>query len=263
MYKSRYKKRPSVVWGKLPFVVILIFLFFGFPFFLRTDFLKVKNISVETGSLVPRQRVQEVANGFMSGDKFLFLPKSNIFFFDSEGLEGKIASDFGGVESVEVDRKFFSSGLDIQITERSAEFAFCNVSEAGEECFNMSRDGFVFEEEGAEVLLGGKIVFHSKRPERVLRNFFDTKERVESYMKFIDSLRANNINVFSVTIESFDESFLSTDIGKIIFNPSDDPYVAAQNTALLIEDTRRQKPEAKFEYIDTRFGNKMFYKVVN
>lgn len=252
-----------MVWGKLPLVVISIFIFFGFIFFLRSDFLKIKNISVETGSLVPEERVREVANAFIAGDKFLFLPKANIFFFDNKGLEERIASDFGGVEGVEVDTKIFSSGIDINIKERAATFAFCNVNEGGEECFNMSRDGFVFEEEAGEVLLGGKIVFHSKKSERVLRSFFDTKTRVENYMKFIDSLKAQNINVFSVTIESFDESSLATDVGRVVFNPSDDPYAAAQNTILLIEDTKKQNPEATFEYIDTRFGNKMFYKVAN
>lgn len=263
MYKSRYKKRPSKILGLFPFLVISLFLFFGFIFFLRSDFLKIKQVSVETGSLVSEDRVRELATGFMSGSKLLFVPKANIFFFDSQDLEKKIASEFGGVESVDVDRQIFSFGIDIKIKERGALFAFCNKSEAGEECFNMSRDGFVFEEEGADINLDGKIVFYSQRNETVLRSFFDTKERVENYMKFIDSIRARNINISSVTIESFDESFLSTDVGRVVFNPSDDPYAAAQNASLLIEDIRKQNPEAKFEYIDTRFGNKMFYKLAN
>ncbi len=262
MYKSRYKKRPSKILGLLPFIVIAFLLFFGFIFFLRSDFLKIKEVSVETGSLVSEDRVKELAGGFMSGSKFLFVPRANIFFFDSQNLEKKIASEFGGVESVDVDRQIFSFGIDIKIKERGALFAFCNTSEGGEECFNMSRDGFIFEEEGGVVSLDGKIVFHSQKNENVLRTFFDTKDRVENYMKFIDAIMARNIKISSVTIESFDESFISTDVGKIIFNPSDDPYVASQNASLLIEDIRKQNSEAKFEYIDTRFGNKMFYKLI-
>lgn len=262
MYKSRYKKRANSSLKFLPFLLLFVLFVLGGVFLVRADFLKVTEIAIESGELVPRESVALLANTFMSGNKLLFIPRSNIFFVDSKELEKQIASQFGGVENVEVDRKFFSTGLDIKLGERRAEFVFCSFTEGGESCANMSRDGFIFEEVDGDIDRQGKIVFYSSEGRDFMRTFIDTRERVDNYMRFLDSFGSKGFQVFSVNIGSLDQSVFDTSIGKIIFNPSDDPYSAAQNAGLLIEDVRKQNPEAVFEYIDTRFGNKMFYKLI-
>lgn len=240
---------------------VLLFILVGAGFLLRADFLKVREFKIEGALSTPVTDLQNTAAALASGTRLGLLPKSNILIFDGENLTRTILEKFTRLEKVEVDKNIFSRKVAVKVVERGAAYLWCSENE---ECFFMSRDGLIFEkvspEKSAEA--AGKIIFKGKLAGAPLLEHFETRERMKNYTNLFEVLSKNQINITAVNFELADKAVAATNLGSIIFNPEEkDLSEAALNIVLLIEDLKTRNPTPHFEYIDARFGNKMFYKV--
>ena len=78
----------------------------------------------------------------------------------------------------------------------------------------------------------------------------------------IGLLTKSDLKVLSFNIESEDKIVVETDIASIFFNIEDKNIKeSVEGAILLIKDQRAKNPSVYFQYIDARFGSKLFYKV--
>jgi cell division septal protein FtsQ len=272
MHSKRYKKASSRIAKRNKVRSFLgLFLKIGLPvaflvglvFLLRADFMQVKNFEISGAETVLQENIKNIASGFASGTFFFAIPKSNILLLNKSKLASVLLSDFGRLEKVEVSKNFFNGKIDLKITERKADFLWCSLQD---ECFAMTKDGFIFESYSALAPLD-KIIFRGNLTSNPLMKNFDTPERIQNYLKLVDVLKTANFEVSSINIESSDRAVAKTKINNtvsdIIFNPAQvDLSLTAQNVILLINEIKRKTPSAEFNYIDARFDNKMFYKLL-
>lgn len=242
----------------LPVVVMI-----GLIFLSRADFMQVKSFEVAGADTMPQQSIKNTASGFASGTIFFVIPKSNIFFMNKEKLAAALLSSYPRIEKVDVSKQFLSGSVDLSLTERKPDFLWCSGTGV---CYFMDKTGLVFEKSDVIIpdpALQGKVIFSGVLGGNPLMKSFATPEEMQNYLKLVDTLNNAGFKVSSINIESSDKGTAKTDAGDVIFNPAEaDLSVIAQNVILLINDIKGKTPSAQFQYIDARFGNKVFYKLI-
>ncbi|MFH0804226.1 MAG: hypothetical protein V1896_01340 [Candidatus Zambryskibacteria bacterium] len=269
MYKSKYKKASSKIAKRnktrryaglfLKISVPVIFIV-GIVFLLRSNFLQVKSFEVLGANSISQESIKNTASAFISGNKLLFIPRSDILFLNKDKLATALLSNFTRIEKVTVNKNFFSKNITLSLTERQADFLWCSPTG---ECFNMTKDGLVFEKSNFAEASSDKISFRGSLEGNPLMKNFATPAEMQNYLKLLKFFKDAGFEISSVNIESADKAVARSNVGDIIFNPGEaDLSIPAQNAILLINETRNKNPSALFNYIDARFGNKMFYKLL-
>lgn len=227
-----------------------VFLLVSMILLLRADFLQIKSVEVTGNVSIQKEEVEKLVLEEISGQYFFVFPKSNYFFVKKEKLVQKILGDLSRTESVKINKNF-NGILEISIKERQGDFVWCSTAD-NQTCYLMSKDGSVFVEAQPEEILA-KIIF---------RGDLTTKNSIFSnYLKAIDILQNAKFEVYEVDVELGDKAVFKTDIGDIFLNPEEDLSISTPNAVILINEVRTKNPSAYFNYIDARFGNKVFYKL--
>lgn len=270
MYKSRYHKASSRItrrsrnkklFNLLVKIGVPVAILSGLVFLSRADFLQVKGFEVREARTISQDKVEAAAADAIAGNKFFFIPKSNIFLLNKDQLAASLTADFGRIAELKVDKKFWERKIELELVERTADFLWCSAEDA---CYSMNKEGLIFERSDF-VPLGGasaKVIFRGVLEGEPLQQSFASAERMRSYSDFLGVLEDAGLEADSINIESSDKGVAHSYEADIIFDPGEGDLVsAAQNAALLIRDLRAKNPAASFEYIDIRFGNKLFYKL--
>lgn len=223
----------------------------------RADFLQVKNFEVLGAETILAEDLKNIALSWTSGNQFFLIPKSNIILLNKNNLANVLVSKFSKVEKVEVNKQFFSQKIELKVTERKGEFLWCSAQDG---CFNMTKDGLVFERTENK---NGRIVFGGILDGNPLMKNFASAEEMQNYLNLIKTFKNAGFDVSSINIELADRAVAGLNIGDIIFNPEEKDLISvAENTILLINNIKSKNPSARFQYIDARFGNKIFYKLI-
>lgn len=239
----------------------LFILFFSTLWLLRADFLLVKNFQVESSDQDLNQNIKNLALSLLAGNKFGLIPKSNLFLVDVDELALEIKKQFPKLDNLKIKRGFFDQTLYFEARERSGEFWLCQ-NEA--KCYLVDDQGIIFEELPSPIPENSKVVFKTSLEEGPLPRELAPATLFESYKKIISDFKTAGILVHSVVIQKKDYAFLETEFGKVIFNPEEITFREnAQKAILLIAELKNKNPGIKFDYIDTRFGQKLFYKTLN
>jgi len=263
--KSRYKgpsaritKRSKVKHFFSIFVRIglPVFLLTMIVVFLRADFMQIKKVAVAGNKDVRTEEVEKLALASLTGKYFFLIPKSNFLFFKKSALSQKILADLPRVENLEISKNL-NGTLEINLQERKGDFLWCSASNT---CYLMSNSGLVFAEATPEEIVG-KLIFRGQIDENPLWQNFSTEKGMQNYLKAANILNSAKFQVLSITAGLPDKSIFETNVGTIFLNPEEEMSLAAENAILLINDVKSKNPTAHFQYIDARFGNKVFYKL--
>lgn len=271
MYNTRYKKSSSRiakrnnarrVFGLVLKIGLPIVFLVGVIFVLRADFLQVKNIEVLGAENISGEEIKVTVQNWTSGSRFLVIPKTNILFLRKQKLAETLISAFPRLEKVEIKKQYFNKGIALQINERGADFLWCLPVQTGassEECFYMNKSGLIFERAQN---LESKFVFRGVVTGDPIMQTFATADKIQIYLNFIDIFQKAGFETTYINIESSDKAVAGVSVGEVFFNPEETDLTAvAQNVLLLIDEIKAKNSDAMFEYVDARFGNKMFYKL--
>jgi hypothetical protein len=268
MKNRRFKKASSRIGrrekAKKNFALVLkigipVAVLVGLVFLLRADFLQVKDFEVTGGETALDNNVKDVALGLATGTSFFVIPKSNILLLDRGNLAGVLLSKFTRIQKVDISKNFFDGNVKLSITERSEDFLWCSTRD---ECFFMDKSGLVFAPyDGAGTDLG-KIIFKGVLVGDPIMKKFAASDEMQNYSGFIKTFADAGFKVDYINIESGEKGTAETNMGDVVFNPGEtDLSLIAQNVILLINETKAKNHSAVFNYIDARFGNKIFYKL--
>lgn len=237
---------------------IPVFLLVGFVMLMRLDALQVKNVAVEGAESVRKEDVASRAEKELRGKYFFVIPKTNMFFVDNKQMASIIETQFGRVQKAQVETGV-GGDLKIKIEERKPEAIWCDVDSS---CYLMSRDGLVYALAAREEM-DGKIIFkgHASKQASSTLLKFDYADELPRYFDGVNVLKEKGFVVSTVMISSPDKGTLIMEGAKIIFDPSEKKLnEALQNAILVITNARVDKPDTTFDYIDVRFGTKVYYK---
>lgn len=257
------------------FLFILIFIGLIVGFFYLPQF-RIKEISIKSNdndAVGQQQLVREVKNA-IAGKFFGIFPADNFFILPKGKIIANILNKSLLFKNVSID-KIFPQKISIDIETRKPEALWCldkmatstnladpalrSFSEGG--CAFVDDDGFIFK---LAPDFSGPIFlkFFDERPAapEIGKNMLLT-DQFKNLIIFKNLLAGRDINIQKINLKEDGIFELYASEGwYLILSEKNEPTPSLNNLELILDGTiKDQRPN--LEYIDLRFGNKVFYKL--
>ncbi len=257
--RTKVKKIKKLVFFALVASILLLCLIF----ITYSDTLRVREVEVEGIVALSEGDIKNALLELTSGYKYRIIPNANIIFLSTNVLENKMRGEFTAIQKIDISRAGLYK-LSVKIEEKSPKFLWCNE----EECFEVDMSGTIFEyREQANLESQDRenmTVFYTEVEGGLLGAKIAEQSVRENMFKALEAFEKKGLSVSSIRSESSEKFTMTTSIGEILLNPHEEKMEEIlENIFLLYDDQKSKKADALFQYIDARFGNKLFFKLEN
>lgn len=220
------------------------------------------------GDTAREEHIRAIASREADTKVLFFLSRQNTFLYPTASLENAITRDAPEFKNAAVRHESFRTVL-ISVEAREPFALWCGdiVPLPGEpvgECYTLDTGGIIFTHGNALHASSTEPYFYGALGEglgEVLGAQFLDVARFARIVVFIELLRSQNLSVqASVTLDENEGELHLMDGTRILYRSADDPTKLARRLALLLES--ENAPQLPLEYIDLRFGDRVYVKRV-
>lgn len=253
----RYKRKKPIFrnrffrLGILAFVIIISFFYFLF----FSEFFQVERIIISGQEKVSENDLRVLVEKKLE-NKILFSKTKSIFLINLNEIKEDILNDFPQIAEVKISRRFFDA-LNVVVTERLALAAWCREVQ----CFQIDNEGVIFEEVLMETGLI-RIVDEQYLDSFVLGEKVMEKEKLIQIFEIDSKLRENlKLSITEAFIISDERLNVKMAEGwYVYFNLKGDLDWQITELGLVLVKQIPSEKRGNLEYIDLRFGNRVYYK---
>ncbi|MSR73321.1 hypothetical protein EXS61_01805 [Candidatus Parcubacteria bacterium] len=235
--------------------------------------LTINTIEIEGNEVITSDELDKYVRAEITGNYLWFFSKSNILIYPRKKIENDILRDFSRVQFVNVFYKSFKS-IGVTVEERKPNALWCKSDlldvdslKLSDDCYFINQDGLVFikaPQFSASVYVRyyGHI---ASSTDPVFAQYVPNQE-FKDMSNLIDEVSKLGFLVTDVIL--FDDDGMELRLssgGKILLSAREDFSVTLENFNLLLSD-KITIPKvddfiAKLNYVDLRFGKKLFFKL--
>ena len=283
------RRRRKDFWNKI-FIFLFGFLVFFFllVYISRLGSLNINKIQVTGNSVLDTQIITNVVQNEITGKYFWVFPKTNVLFYPKNKIKNDLQNEFPRIKTIALTVKD-NKVLEVGITERDAKYTWCgatlnnlvveapsqlgaSTTKSQESCYFLDDDGFIFDQApyfsgGVYFKFYGSFDGDSSNP---IGLYYD-QQNFAQLVSFKNILVSMGLKPFALSLAGNGDAiiYLSAQTAaatypEIIFNVNDGLETVAENleTALTTEPLQSEfeNKYSKLEYIDLRFGNKVYDK---
>lgn len=259
--KARARRRIEFVKYAALFLVVLALAGTSVVLLLRQKALLVQSIVIEGNAAVAAADVSSIADRILDGSYLGLIPRRAILFYPRESIE-KAISTIPWVSGVRVGLDGVNT-LKIRINERTPLYIWCPVI-LSETCYFLDAAALAFAEtpefsNNVFMRFYGPLEGQGLAPGRYL-----SETKFKDLIRLIDTLNGISETV-TMVMKRENEFELSLTKGGRILLPRDfssESVLTNLNAALSAEPlkSRFAKERSSLDYLDLRFGNKVFFK---
>ena len=263
-YSAVYKKRRRAQSIKLGFFAFLLLcILIGLVFILRMQMFNISDVQVGGLQSFSTQDVVNEVNSQIDGSYAFILPRKNIFFYPKGQIEKDLLNKFSTFASVDI-KIVDTNKIEISVTEKNAVAVDCPNEQV---ILDKTYTGCLFMDSNARTFQN--VV---GEPDQSLIRFIDSNlgsasssissSTINQVGRILSDLNSRNLIIQYVKVPDVKSiEFQVLNNGKIILaTPVNDDLIGILDTAL---KTKPLSDNVAFEYIDVRFGNKVFFKLGN
>jgi cell division septal protein FtsQ len=264
---SSRRKRRKKIFLKAGLVLAGIFLFLGgvVAFFYIPKF-RINNISIEGTDILDERQLKEEISFLLKEKIFKILPCDNIFILPKAKITSELLRKFPILKEISIIR-IFPQKISVFLEEREPKALWCiglnatttEISEVS--CAFVDEKGFIFQP--APSFSGAIFVkFFDKRQEPAdIGKEMMSESEFQNLDSFAELLNRNNIDVSEILLKDDGEYEVYLKEGwHIKLNSKNEAILSFNNLQLVLNEKIKEKRPA-LEYIDLRFGRKVFYKL--
>ena len=265
------KRRRRIFLYKIFISLFLIAVILGSIVFISRDSnLNINKIEINGNKAIETKLIKEIVDKELAGNYFWFFPKTNFLFYPQNIIKTNLENSFKRIKDISVGVKNIKT-LEISLTEREALYTWCgNVKEdlisSDKKCYFVDESGYIFDE---APYFSGEVYFKFYGP--VDNENYFSKENFKQLVDFKDVLGTMGFKPISLYILNNGDVkiFLSVKnkISKepyLIFKIDSDFKNVAENLESAISTepllSNLKNKYTLLQYIDLRFGNKVYYK---
>ncbi len=254
--KRRYKKkkRNSFFKNKFFWIFVSIFLFFAgiISYLFFHPYYQLNSVEVTGSTLSPSKEIENL----IFEDFTLLFDSRSLPFIPLRLIKEKILGDYPHVRRVDV-RKVFPNRISIIIEERKTELIWC-VAPGPEECFEIDSTGTAFRKTDYRK---NYFYIHHQYPQRIhLGESVFPKNSIDFIFDAIDLLQKDfDYSLVKALIPHKESVFFKTS-GEVEIRLSLRDSLSTQLERLKILLDKEISENEKIEYIELRYGNRVFYK---
>ncbi len=263
------KRKQKILIVKIIACALGVVLIFGSIIGLsRLKSLQIASVVVDGNSAVDPGEIQEIAEAALKGNYGYTFPRANKLIYPKQKILADVIASSPRI--VHASAKVHGTQLAITIQERIPAYTWCTGlpqdSMTSKKCYFMDDQGLIFSE---APIFSGNVFFAfygiiSDDPIR--KTYLNNSEfkNIDSLISFLDSQHLHPYAFRAEESGSY-ELYLEQG-GKIIFKRGQDISLLQSNLKLVITNTllfpekKQQTASTTLDYIDLRFGNKLFYR---
>ncbi len=266
------KKRSSFINKKFFFLLIVLFAV-GLYYLLYSDIFQIQKTDIRGNENIKKDDIENIILAQMEKKRFIFFPQKNIFFLNKKEVEDIIYGTFA-LEDVYVKKNFFH-GLQITLKEKKPFIVWIEnkksyyVDDKGTaisqvEQFDTQKENFKDYN-----ILRHNIIYKNlpiiqniaNQKNYIINEIIINNELLSKIKKLIVSIKRIvkiNINFFEININEKYITIITAEGWKIYFSLEDDIDSQIKKLELILDN--KSKVGKIIDYIDLRYGDKIFYK---
>ncbi|MBI5138785.1 MAG: FtsQ-type POTRA domain-containing protein [Candidatus Vogelbacteria bacterium] len=250
-------------------LILFLFIIISSIFVLNNKSLNLQTIVITGTVFVSKTEVAKIIDDEMRGFHLGIIPKKSFMFYPKNSIRERILSSFDRVYAATFTEESPSELL-VTVHERVPDAVWCEGEfnrSTERRCYYVDKIGLLYD---VAPSFSGPVYFeyygYLRESPRLGNNVLDL-EQIIKIQEFRRELIKNNIEPISILIKSDKSYELMTGQGWKVFFSSDAPVelmIKHLNLTLLSEilTKRVTDKKSKLEYIDLRYGEKVFYKFV-
>ncbi len=234
--------------------------------------------NIEVLGLVDSDKVavEEYVKTNLEGGHLLLFSKRNFLLYQKNSIEQGIYAEFKKVEKVKLATKDIHN-LIVTVAPREPYALWCagsitqssvgtSTSNQTTGCYHVDWGGLVFEKESDAPASGKVALYKTFGKENMIGERILDQGKFAKLRELLRSLTELNLKPEGVVFKDNGDFEVRTGTdGKFIFGGSDDLNVSVNNLKLLLDSEEFKKEvvvgSKKIDYVDLRFGKKLFFKV--
>ncbi len=264
------KRRKRAILNRFLLLIFGIAIIFGFFVYIsRLNSLNISEVQVSGNQVLDSDTIKTVTQEQLSGKYLWLFPKTNILYYPKSSIQNALQDKFKRIGSLSLSVKSDQT-LQVSVKERVALYIWCGaapVESKDSKCYFLDDSGYIFDE---APYFSGSVYFKFYGGDLTIGSYF-LQQNFKQLIPFKDTLVSLGLKPTAIylTDDGDMQIFLSggtslTSTPKIILKADADFQNVAENlqAALNTEPLKSKfKNEySKLEYIDLRFGNKVYDK---
>lgn len=274
---SKLRRRRRKIFAVKAVLVFLLLI--GFVFLLswlsKISSLQIENIEVSGNATVSKDEIIGLIKSETTAKYFLLFSKNSIFLYPKKSIAAKLMDNFKKIEKAEIKSKGWNT-LVVTVVERKPNSIWCfskpenggaQKNENSSKCYFLDGEGVIFSEapdfSGNSFLRYYGLLDDIEQP---IGKIYLPNGKFKEASRFVSSLKTLGITVAGVRAESESdyEMYLKNGI-KIIFDDKQPFDKTLENIQSILNEVDLKRDYSlsnppKINYVDLRFGNKVYLK---
>ncbi|MFC1615006.1 cell division protein FtsQ/DivIB [Patescibacteria group bacterium] len=222
----------------------------------------ISEINISGNEVTNEKDIRKITQREMSGKYGWLFHRDNIFIYPKRNIEKELFALDKRIQEINIYRDSLT-GIAIEVSERKPRYVWCESAheeEVADNCFFLDDEGYIF---AKAPQFSGSVFFefYGTRDfaDNPLGNTFFEKSEFEKFVALKNEMERFNFEpVAFMEKEKGDFNILLKDGVNIMFNKNQDIDVQLENLNSVAETINSSNKQ--LEYVDLRFGNKVFYK---
>ena len=269
---NRRRKIRTIKFGIA--VIVIVFVAVGVVWLSRIDEVNIKTVSIIGNRSVTKVQLEAVVEEQLRGTYGFLFPRSNILLFPRSSITAGVLNSFDRIFDAEIVVED-SQTIKLIVRERQPFALYCgdtfiDTHEILGECYFLDEKGFVFAK--APDFTGNIFFKYFGTPEmdseetsrEPLGLEYMPPEKFRSVTAFLGSFEELELEPTSFTrLGGVDFKIRFKDGSYILFGGKQTLASVLDNLQSVFEsEVFRQRDNVQLDYVDMRFGNKVYYKFV-
>lgn len=263
----RKQETPEKSYRKPIFISLVILVMALFWLIFAAPWWKIGQADIQGLTRFEGSEIENIIDENKNKSAMLVFSRSNIILFNSESTSQEIKEKFS-LADVQI-KKQLPNKIKVEISERPYSFIY----QEAEKLFFASSDNYLIKEVdfmGADREEAGKyFIIENKNSSSLIKN--ETKLNLKSdYLDFVFALKKEFDNYPEIVLEKFiisDQYFNSVFVkikdGPQIFVNVNDNAREQIERLILVKNTKIKDNFNKLDYIDIRYGDKLYFSPEN
>jgi len=267
--KSQVRARRRGRRARIALLLAALFLALcvGVVWFLHASFVRVVVVNISGAESITAAQVTDAVHAAISGAYLSIIPRDSIFFYPKRSIEADLLNSFPSLKSAIVHAENFDS-ISVAIGERHPQALWCGAEASSSSCALMDEGGVVY---GHAADFSGDAytqyfgAAEPLRPGAELPMQYLTKEQYSALYALVAAIEKTQPGdtVVQVVVDDggdvrahFQQDFF------LLFSINDKGAdIYERFTLALTAEPFTTHALTDFEYLDLRFGDKLYYKL--
>ncbi len=251
----RRRRRVMRLWFFGGIIFILLLRFIGVS---HLPFLQVETVNVKGTETVSPEELQELTTEQLGGAYGWLFSRGNIFIYPKQEIMAAVYESDPVIKNVEVEAENFST-INVHVVERKPKALWCSGT-----CYFMDEDGVVYEQ-APEFSAPVYVKYEGRASGENLPKQFLSGEKFLALSALVDALGQTRAEVRIERVivdQNADAHVRFADGFELKFATGDDGGDVYERFTLALEsEPFKNHALSQFEYLDLRFGDKLYYKL--